>query len=243
MLFPRPWMYGMIMCPLLGLPLGEVVSWPLLLEVLMPCVVLPTWVLLMPFPSWFPLITLFCTLLMAHLGYLHLTKASLRWGKASSRSSSLVQTVLALWVSVPMTLYLAERLWWLSHCKYWSVCVGLWYTFILRKLSASSLNKVSRKGIAPFTSLPSTWILLLDLYCWYDPKRVAYWPVVEWPKCHPQTCTKAGVIRGRPKGFPLRMLHIQVSYYRVSWWSHSCSFNLFMEPILKREVCIMQTEP
>ena len=23
-----------------------------------------------------------------------------------------------------MTLNLAERLWWLSHCKYWSVCVG-----------------------------------------------------------------------------------------------------------------------
>ena len=91
---------------------------------------------------------------MAHLGYLHLTKASLRCCN-SSRSCHVVQTVLALWVSVPMTLYLAEWLWWLSPCKYWSVCVGLQYTFILRELSASNLTKVSRKGIAPLSWLPS----------------------------------------------------------------------------------------
>ena len=60
-----------------------------------------------------------------------------------------VQMVLALWVSVPMTLYLADRLWWLSHCKYWSVCVGLQYAVMDKELSAKGVTKVSRKGIAP----------------------------------------------------------------------------------------------
>ena len=32
-------------------------------------------------------------------------------------------------------------------------------------------------------------------------------------------------------------------YYGAYWGSQSCSFNLFLEFILKREVCIMQTEP
>ena len=126
------------------------------LEVLVPCVVLPTWVLLLPFSFRLPLTTLFCTLLMAQLGYLHLTKASLRCCNSSFKSSDVVQTVLALWVSVPMMLYFAERLWWLSHCKYWSVWVGLQLHLMLRELSASGLTKVSRKGIAPFSWLPLT---------------------------------------------------------------------------------------
>ena len=47
---------------------------------------------------------------IAHLGHLHLTKPSLRYCNSSLRSSSVAQTVMALWVSVPMTLYLSERL-------------------------------------------------------------------------------------------------------------------------------------
>ena len=68
----------------------------------MSCDVLPAWVSLLPLSSWLPFITLFCTLFMAHLGYLHLTKASLRCCNSSLRSSSVVQTILALRVSVPM---------------------------------------------------------------------------------------------------------------------------------------------
>ena len=56
------------------------------------------------------LITLFCTLLMAQLGYLHLPRASLRCFNSSLRSSGVVQTTMALWVSVPMTLYLEDKL-------------------------------------------------------------------------------------------------------------------------------------
>ena len=96
------------MCPILGLPLEGVGVWLLLAEVLVSCDVLPTRVL--PLSSQLPFITLFCTLFMAHLGFLHLTRASLRCCNSSFKSPSVVQTVLALWVSVPMTLYLAERL-------------------------------------------------------------------------------------------------------------------------------------
>ena len=78
------------------------------LEVLVSCDVLPTWVL--PLSSQLPFITLFCTLFMAHLGYLHLTRASLRCCDCSFKSPGVVQTVLALWVCVPMKLYLADRL-------------------------------------------------------------------------------------------------------------------------------------
>ena len=156
MFFPRPWTYGITMCPILGLPLEGVDVWLLMLEVLVSCDVLPAWVLLLPLSSQLPFIALLCTLFMVHLGYLHLTKtkASLRCVNSSLRSSGVVQTVLALWVSVPMTLYLAERLWWLSHYKYWSLWNGLQYTFMLRELSASGLTKVSRKGIVQFSWLP-----------------------------------------------------------------------------------------
>ena len=109
-----------------------------------------------------------CTLFVAHLGYLCLTRASLRRCNSSFKSPGVVQTVLALWVSVPVTLYLADRLWWLSHCKYWSALVGLWYTIMLRELSASGLTKVLRKGVASFSWLPSTvnFILGFILFIW-----------------------------------------------------------------------------
>ena len=155
MLSPRPWTYGMPMCPKLGLPMQgwwfDCCHWRYWC-----CVLCYQHGYLLPFSSHLPFITLFCTLLMAHVGYLYLTKASLRCCNSSFKSSGVVQTVLALWVNVPMTLYFTERLWWLSHCKYWSVWVGLWYTFMLRGLSASHLTKVSRKGIALFSWLPST---------------------------------------------------------------------------------------
>ena len=113
--------------------------------------------------------TLLCTLLMAQKGYLHLTKAFLRCWSSLRRSSGSVQTVLVLWVSVPMTLYFADRLWWLSHCKYWSVGVSLWYTVMESELSANGVTKVSRNGIAPFPWVPSTVNLIAGsmLLIWF----------------------------------------------------------------------------
>ena len=67
------------------------------------------------------LLSLFSTLSKAHLAYLHLVRAFLRCSFSCLSNSELLHTVWALWERVLMTLNLAERLWWLSHCKYWSV--------------------------------------------------------------------------------------------------------------------------
>ena len=100
---------------------------------------------------------------MPHPGYLHLPKAFLRCCISLWKGSGPVQTGMALWVRVTMTLYLAERLWWLSHCKYWSVWAGLQYTVTDKELSASCLIKVSRKGIDPFS-----WLLsAVNLIAWF----------------------------------------------------------------------------
>ena len=111
---PKPWTYRMTMCPILGTPPGVIVACLLPLFPLVSCDVLPTW--LLPLSSQLSFISLFCILFMVHLGYLHLTSASLRCCNSSFKSPGVVQTDLALWVSVPMTLYLADMLWWLSHC-------------------------------------------------------------------------------------------------------------------------------
>ena len=55
------------------------------------------------------------------LGYLHLVRAFLRCSFSCLSNSGLLHTLWALWERVLMTLNLAERLWWLSHCKYWPV--------------------------------------------------------------------------------------------------------------------------
>ena len=41
-----------------------------------------------------------------------------------SKVTGPVQTTVALWIRVLTTLYLAARLWWLSHCKY---CAWVFY--------------------------------------------------------------------------------------------------------------------
>ena len=67
---------------------------------------------------------------------------------------------LALWVRVLITLNFAERWWWLSHCRYWSVWVGFLYTVMDRSPPTSGITMVSNKGMAPSSLLFSTvnWI-------------------------------------------------------------------------------------
>ena len=48
---------------------------------------------------------------------------------------------------------------------------------------------------------------------------------------------------GSVGGFPFKILHAKVCYYKAYQGPHRCSFNLFIELILKREVSIMQKEP
>ena len=72
------------------------------------------------------------------------------------RSSGLLHTVWALWERMWITLNLAERWWWLSHCRYLSVWVGFLHTMMDRFPSASGLTIVSKKGMAPSSLLFST---------------------------------------------------------------------------------------
>ena len=104
--------------PLIVFILGKVppfsVTTGLLLSSSLGCL----WVLSTLLFSWLLLINFLSTLSKDHLGYLHLVRAFLRCCISLLRSLDFMQTVLALWVRVLITLYLATRLWWLSHCKY-----------------------------------------------------------------------------------------------------------------------------
>ena len=71
-------------------------------------------------------------------------------------NSRLLKTLLPLWVSVLITLYLTDRWWWLPHCRYWSMLVGFLYTVMDSLPLASGLTVVSKKGIAPSSLLSST---------------------------------------------------------------------------------------
>ena len=82
------------------------VCWSMLLEGLL----LVSWKLLLLESSQLLFKNLLCTPLMVQWGYLHFIRAFLKCCNSLWRSSSPVQTVVALWVSVPMTLYLADRL-------------------------------------------------------------------------------------------------------------------------------------
>ena len=84
----------------------------------------------------------------AHSGYLHLFRAMLRWSSSVSRCW-LEHTVLTLCFKVLITPNLADRWWWLFHCKYWSMCVGFLYTDVSRKPSGWGITIVSRKGMDP----------------------------------------------------------------------------------------------
>ena len=82
--------------------------------------------------------------------------------------------------STLITLCLAERWWWLSHCKYWSVCVGFLYTVIDSLPSVSGFTVVSQKEMAPSSLLFSTvnsmaWSTLC-VYFLLDDKSVIHIP-------------------------------------------------------------------
>ena len=116
------WVYDMTMCSLVYLSL--VVSLPsgslLLLSLLTP--LCSPWMFSSLLSPWLLLVKLLYILSKAHL---------LAFGKGLPevlyswfKSSGLVQTILALWVRVLVTLYLATWRWWLSNWKYWCVFLG-----------------------------------------------------------------------------------------------------------------------
>ena len=132
--------------------------WPLVLTSLVTAQapVVP-WLLTPSIVSLVDLLSLFSTLSKAYLGYLPLVRAFLRWSISCWSNSGLLHTVLTLWERELMTLNLAVRWWWLSHCRYWSVCVGFLYTVMDRLPSDSGLTNGVQEGDGP--------ILFLVLHC------------------------------------------------------------------------------
>ena len=153
--------------------------------------------------------------------------------------------VLALWVSVPMTLYLAERLWWLSHCKYWSLWVGLQYTVMDKELSAIAVwPRYQGREIAPLPWVPSTVNLIAGSMLLMSSRNACLWACC-WMTYVSSTNlyhTQGGLVADM-QGFSLKILHVQIGNYRAYGWAHRCSLNLLIEFILKRKVSIMETEP
>ena len=142
-----------------------------------------------------------------------------------------------------MTLYLADRLWWLCHCKYWSVWVGLWYIVMERELSALGVTKVSRKGMAPFPWLPSTVNLIAGSMLLIWSRNACLWAC--WMTKVSSTNLNQGLdkLEADPRASLSKLFHIQIGNYGAYQRTHSHSFHLLIEFILKGELSIMQTEP
>ena len=92
----------------------------------------PVFFLLLLLFFWVWLLDLILILLRAHAGYLHFVRALCKWSSSCFNSWGFEQIVFALWCRVPIRLYLDGNVWWLSQCRYKSVCVGFLYTVVLR---------------------------------------------------------------------------------------------------------------
>ena len=82
----------------------------------------------------------------------------------------------ALGVKVLNTLYLVEMLWWLSQCRYCSVCVGFLYTEVIREPLGQKETSVSKKRNVPCslgTSVVNGIMYLFVILPW-NVKRVLF---------------------------------------------------------------------
>ena len=179
---------------------------------------------------------------MAHLGYLQWLSAFLRWSNSLWRSSGLLHTVLALWVRVLITLYLADKWRWLSHCRYWSMWVGFLYTVMYSVLSASGLTMVSKKGVAPFSLLSSTVKIMAGstlLMCY---RKCCLYPSFWMTN---MSCTYLShSLGGKWQYFEIFAQSIPCRGKPPWGWlgCHCSSLNLFIEFALEGKICIMQAE-
>ena len=119
---------------------------------------------------WFGFWHLIFTLCRAQVGYLHFLSAWKRCYSSLCNTSWFEQMVFALWYNVPTTLYFDGIVWWLSHCKYKSVCVGFQYTEVWRLPSSLGVITMSKKGMDPSVLVSSQVNFILGLmefkYSW-----------------------------------------------------------------------------
>ena len=181
------------------------------------------WLLATLLSSLVGLVSHFSTLQGAHMGYLQWVSAFLKYPISFWISSGLLQTVFALCVSVFITLCLAERRWWLSCCRYWSVQVGFLYAVIDSLPSASDLTMVSKKGMALSSLMSSTGTLWLGQHYWcVEGSLYVFFPLDNPSVIH----IPEPYFRG---GWQYLMFFAQSTPCRGYQGPHSLSFYLFIK--------------
>ena len=213
---------------------------PLLLTSLVAAEIPLVPLLLTPWPHWKTCGSLFFTLSKAHSRYLHWVRAFLRCSFSCLSNSGLLHTVLALWERVLITLNLAERLWWLSHCKYWSVWVGFLYTVMDRLPFSSGFTMVSKKGMEPSSLLSSTVNFMagstLLMCCRKSCLLTSLWMT---KVSSTNLCQNLG---GGMQCLGLFALStpLKVCYYGTFQGAHGHTLNLFKELAFEGEICVFR---
>ena len=172
------WSFGAIRRFLIVFPPLKCTCTPWLLQVLLKLSLSPLWYgtvmcgfWMLSVPGFFCLVLFLFVfgflififiLLRAQVGYLQVDNALYRWSSSCLSNCGSEQMVLALCSKVPTTLYLDGSVWWLSHCKYWSVCVPFLKTVLLRLPSSFGMTNTSRNGRDP-SSLCSSQV---NWMCW-----------------------------------------------------------------------------
>ena len=162
------------------------------------------------------------------MGYLHFFSAWNRCCSSLCNTSWLEEMVLALWYNVPTTQYFDGIVWWLSHCKYKSVCV---WVFCTLKFGDCHLPWVLSG------CLRRAWIHQFLFLCW----KIVYWG--SWNSSVPGSCSYV-------VSWWLRMCHPHIFFQStegegdvlMAWNSRSsinrlATMGLVGDPIAAPSVC------
>ena len=104
------------------------------------------------FAFWYnvPFLALIVTYILfkAHVGHVHICNIIHKYSCSVLSRYGVECITLALCISVLTTQYLTDMSWWLSQCRYWSVCLGFLHTLMDNVLFCSSL--MSKNDMEPF---------------------------------------------------------------------------------------------
>ena len=185
---------------------------------------------------------LMLALFKAHVGYLQLFNALFRWYSSFFSSCLLEQTVLFLYFRVLITLYLEDRWWWLSHCKYKSVCVGFLYTVVNRGLSGWGKTTVSRKGRDPSGLASSVVDWMCGSMLLICSRNFSFLAASMTTSVIHISLPATGRIFSWAYGLDLKVLHVEVGHIGADGRPPGCFLQLFIAPALELEVGGLQTE-
>ena len=153
--------------------------------------------------------------LIAHLGYLHRQSTSSGWCNSLLSNCGVEQMVCVLCVKVLITLYLADKLWLLSHGRYKSVWEGFLYIPMVKVPSVSVVMMVSKKGWNHHPWIPQQWT------GWKGPLSWCAWGTllcvidVESQRYHQCTSFISFRVQCCWDGFVFKGLHVDVGHYRT----------------------------